>query len=104
MDAPRPSRIPLGIVLFNVAYLAAAIAGALIRRNGEFLFYIVVMLILFGVLAVVHRRVGLSQTALWGLSLWGLAHMAGGLAPVPESWPINGDVRVLYSWWLIPNR
>lgn len=39
---------------------------------------------------------------LWGLSLWGLLHMAGGLVPVPASWPIHGDIRVLYSWWLIP--
>jgi len=23
---------------------------------------------------------------------------------VPEAWPINGDIRVLYSLWLIPQR
>jgi len=23
---------------------------------------------------------------------------------VPESWPIHGDQRVLYSWWLIPGK
>jgi hypothetical protein len=41
---------------------------------------------------------------MWGLALWGLAHMAGGLVPVPVSWPIHGNVRVLYSLWLIPDR
>ncbi len=30
--------------------------------------------------------------------------MAGGIVPVPESWPIEGDVRVLYSWWIVPDR
>jgi hypothetical protein len=30
--------------------------------------------------------------------------MAGGLVAVPEAWPINGDIRVLYSLWLIPER
>jgi hypothetical protein len=29
--------------------------------------------------------------------------MAGGLIAVPESWPINGEHRVLYSLWLIPD-
>ena len=28
--------------------------------------------------------------------------MAGGLVTVPDSWPISGDIHVLYSWWLIP--
>jgi hypothetical protein len=40
---------------------------------------------------------------IWGLSLWGLAHMAGGLIPVPADWPIDAGSRVLYSLWLIPN-
>ncbi len=38
------------------------------------------------------------------LSIWGLAHMAGGLVVVPESWPVMGTNRVLYSLWLIPDR
>jgi hypothetical protein len=29
--------------------------------------------------------------------------MAGGLVAVPENWPINGDMRVLYSLWIIPD-
>jgi hypothetical protein len=34
---------------------------------------------------------------------WGLVHMAGGLIAVPETWPVNGEHRVLYSLWLIPD-
>lgn len=94
--------IPLPIVGFTVAYIAIATAAALTRGNTEFLFYLVVMLILMAVVTVVHLRVHLSHSVLWALSIWGLAHMAGGLVPVPESWPINGDIRVLYSLWLIP--
>jgi hypothetical protein len=29
--------------------------------------------------------------------------MAGGLIPLPADWPIDGSIRVLYSWWLIPD-
>jgi hypothetical protein len=30
--------------------------------------------------------------------------MAGGLIRVPASWPIDGTIRVLYSWWIVPHR
>lgn len=94
--------LPVG--LFTGAYLLAATVGALVTGNGEFVFYIVVMLVLMTAVFLVHRRVGFSGGVLWGLSLWGLLHMAGGLVPVPASWPIQGDIRVLYSWWIIPER
>ncbi len=59
---------------------------------------------MMGVVWVVHGRVALTSGALWCLSIWGLAHMAGGLVVVPESWPVMGTNRVLYSLWLIPDR
>jgi len=106
MTAPLPPTEPRAslrlVGAFTVAYLLPAVIGALRTRNGEFIFYIVVMGVLMAAVAVVHHRVGLSPTALWGLSLWGLAHMAGGLVGVPESWPIHGEKRVLYSLWFIP--
>ncbi|MCZ6915635.1 MAG: hypothetical protein O7I93_02560, partial [Gemmatimonadetes bacterium] len=67
------------VVAFTLAYLVAALSIAVVRGNLEFLFYIAVMLILIGTVWVVHRYVGLSGAVLWGLSIWGLAHMAGGL-------------------------
>lgn len=92
------------VACFTFAYLFAALAVALGRGNFEFLLYIAVMLVLMGVVWVVDRRVGLSSGVLWGLSVWGLAHMAGGLVVVPPGWPVNGENRVLYSLWLIPGR
>jgi hypothetical protein len=90
--------------LFTAAYLLAAAVGAVASGNSEFLFYILVMLVLVGLVAVLHLKMGLPAPALWALSIWGLAHMAGGLVPVPESWPVHGPNRVLYSLWLIPDR
>ncbi len=92
------------VAAFTALYLLVATGGALAIGNREFLFYIVVMVLLLGVVWLVHRSVALASATLWALSLWGLAHMAGGLVAVPESWPINGDIRVLYSLWLIPDR
>lgn len=98
----RTPAVPVGVMVLTLTYLVAAIIGALATGNGEFVFYIGVMVVLIGAILVAHRRIRLSDGVLWGLSLWGLLHMAGGLVPVPASWPIHGDIRVLYSWWLIP--
>jgi uncharacterized membrane protein YjdF len=92
------------VAAFTALYLVIAAIGAVAIGNREFLFYIVVMVLLVGVVSVVNRSVALTSSALWALSFWGVAHMAGGLIKVPKSWPINGEIRVLYSLWLIPGR
>ncbi|MCP5549285.1 MAG: DUF2238 domain-containing protein [Akkermansiaceae bacterium] len=106
MNEPSPAAAPrlMALGLFTSAYLAISAIVSSLRGNGEFVFYIVVMLILIGAILHVHRRVALTGGILWGLTIWGLLHMAGGLVPLPEGVPFNGDQRVLYSWWLIPNR
>ena len=99
------SKIRLGpIVVFNGAYMVAAVAVSLLSGNREFLFYIAVMMVLIAVMALVHRRVPLTQPLLWAFSVWGLLHMAGGLCPLPAGWAYNGDHAVLYSWWLVPEK
>lgn len=97
----RQSTPILAVAVFTVVYLIAAIIGAMVTGSTEFLFYIGVMVVLIGAVLVVHRRVELSISTLWALSIWGLLHMAGGLLSVPESWPVNGESRVLYNWWII---
>ncbi|MCB1277961.1 DUF2238 domain-containing protein [Prosthecobacter sp.] len=99
---PSPKLLP--VFLFNAAYMVAAVASSVIQGNREFIFYIVVMLVLIGVMSVVHRKVKLTAPLLWAFSVWGLAHMAGGLCPLPSGWPYNGDQAVLYSLWLIPEK
>jgi len=102
MSDPTRERL-LPVISFTGVYLVAAVIAALARGNQEFLFYIVVMLLLIGVIAVVHRYVKLTSGVLWALSLWGFAHMAGGLIVVPVGWPVNADSRVLYALWLVPD-
>ncbi len=92
------------VALFTSVYLVGALMTAVQGSNYEFLLYIGVVVLMMGVVWVVHGRVALTSGALWCLSIWGLAHMAGGLVVVPESWPVMGTNRVLYSLWLIPDR
>ena len=42
---------------------------------------------------VLDRRVGLSRSTMWGLMVFGVSHLAGGMIPVGDG--------TLYQWWLI---
>lgn len=100
MDKNRPIFSP-ALITFSAVYMLIAILEAIRQGNSEFVFYIVVMGVLITSLALVHLRVNFSAGVLWGMSFWGLLHMAGGLIHMPESLTENGSQPVLYSWWLV---
>lgn len=103
-NSPSLRRV-VPVATFTFGYLGVALVLALLRGNLEFLFYIGVMLLLITLVWAVDRSVTLSAGALWCLSLWGLAHMAGGLLVVPTGWPVSDETsRVLYTLWLVPER
>ena len=64
-----PRLLPL--FAFTAAYMLAAVAGSMAQGNKEFIFYIVVMLVLIAVVTLVHRAVNLTTALLWALSIWG---------------------------------
>jgi hypothetical protein len=93
--APRFTRGVIAALVFGVAYTLAAAAYSLSRGNTEFVFYVVVMAVLGVLVTAIHWRVGFSTGLIWGLALWGLLHMSGGLVRVPP------DNDVLYNLWLV---
>ena len=90
------------VILFTCAYLAVATLFAFSKQNWEFVFYIGVVVVLGWAALTVHRRANLPTGILWGLSIWGLLHMVGGLLPIPAGLPYNGTKAVFYSLWIIP--
>ncbi len=56
--------LPLSLIVFTLGYLLAAAIGAAVTGNREFVFYIVVMVVLIGVVIAVHRRSFLSAPLL----------------------------------------
>jgi len=97
-------RALLPVALFTSSYLLLAAIFAVMGGNSEFVFYIAVMAVLIAVVLIVHRKVQLKPATLWGLSIWGLLHMAGGLVTLPPAWPTAGESPVLYNLWLVPDR
>ena len=60
--------------------------------------YATAMVLGGGIVAALHVRVGLSRLALWGLVVFGISHLAGGMVPVGDGtlyqwWPVDGVVR-----------
>ena len=72
----------LGVTLSYTAIFGAIFLSA---GNSEFLWYVVTLLILVGIVAVGQRKAEFPAWILWTLSLWGLVHMAGGGVPVDGS-------------------
>lgn len=82
------------VFFFTLAYIAGFSIWFLSTGNLEFIWYIVTMAVMIGLVGLNLRRAEFPGPLLAALSLWGLAHMAGGGIPVGDS--------VLYSKVLIP--
>lgn len=91
MIRPTPAEKRIG--LFTVIYVAAFSAYFLSIGNYEFIVYIITMVALIALIGLSLRKGEYPPAILWCLSIWGLAHMAGGGVQVGGS--------VLYNLHLI---
>lgn len=91
------------MMIFVATYMISTLIYAWDTGNSEFLLYLLITLLIMVGVIYAHKRIDFTDITLWFLAIWGFMHMAGGLVAVPASWSIEGDVRVLYSWWIIPN-
>ncbi len=66
------------VILFNLAYIIPFTIFYLLKEDYEFLIYIAVLVLIALIILFNFRKLNLDYLALWGLSLWGLLHMAGG--------------------------
>lgn len=87
-------RKKLPILLFNLLYLIPFTVYYISARNYEFLWYIGVTIFFLVLILATLSRTGFDDLLLWGLSLWGFLHMAGG--------GIRIGGTVLYGLTLIP--
>src|SRR3989344_8190539 len=82
------------LMIFNLAYIIGFGAYYISIKNYEFLWYVGVLVFFFLLIGLTLHRSKFDYLVLWGLSLWGLMHMAGGGVLV--------DGEVLYRLKLIP--
>lgn len=91
----RFSRADLAVLAFTLAY-SALFAGLIWwRGNTEFLVYAATMAVLIALVGVTRFSAAYPVSMLWALTLWGLAHMAGG------NLIVGGDVLYNLTLWHI---
>jgi len=66
------------VVLFNLAYIIPFTLFYLSIKNYEFLWYVLVLVGFALLIGLTLRKTNFDYLALWGLTFWGLLHMAGG--------------------------
>lgn len=66
------------ILATNLIALGAFGGYFLLRQNYEFMLYIAVIVLILLVILFTNGKVGFSNLVLWGLTVWGILHMAGG--------------------------
>ena len=81
-----------GLAAFTVGYLAAFLVFGLVVDSPVAVPYVVLILGLVVLVCRLERRFGLGAGVLWGLAIWGCAHLAGGVIPIEG----EGD-RTLYN-------
>ncbi|MGI1661933.1 DUF2238 domain-containing protein [Palleronia sp. KMU-117] len=89
-----PNRSEIAVALFTSAYVSIFTAWFFSKGNYEFIVYVLTMLALMALIGLSLGKAEYPPAILWGLSLWGLMHMAGGGVPV--------DGSVLYNLVLVP--
>ena len=81
------------LIVFNLIVISLFSAYYIRMQNYEFLWYVGIFLFFFMAVLFSSRKIKFDYIVLWGLSIWGLLHMAGG------SLIVNGDV--LYNLHLL---
>ena len=82
------------VLIVNLIYIPFFTAIALRDLNFEFVLYVGVILVVAAVILWKQPVVQFDSAILWGLTIWGLMHLAGG--------NVRGGGGVLYNLTLIP--
>ncbi len=72
------------LALFFLAYYLFLIAYGAAVRSAPTTFYAVFVIAAASVVAALYTRCRFSTPVLWGLALWGLGHMIGGIVEVGD--------------------
>src|SRR3989344_3688320 len=84
----------LAVAIVSALYILGFGAYFMLQGNGEFVWYVFVMVAIYLLVTLTIRRSKFPVPLLWALSFWGLLRMLGGGVHI-------GD-HVLYAQHLIP--
>ena len=88
------TKVQWTVLIFTILYIIGFGFYYAQALNYEFVGYLGVLVLGFSIIFATLPKTQFPTYILWGLSIWGLLHMAGGSVPV-------GDT-VLYGYRIIP--
>lgn len=88
------TRSERALLVFTLGYVGVFLIRFVTDGNVEFVGYIATLVFFVALIAATQKSARFPAWLLWGLSVWGLAHMAGG--------GIEIDGAVLYTHMLLP--
>ena len=96
--ARRTREIAKFIVPYGLGTIATATLLTLGIATGQPNWSVYLVVLVVGASVVLHLQVRLSRLTVWGLVLFGVGHVAGGMVPVGggvlyEHWLVDGVVR-----------
>ena len=91
------SKVYIGILVFNLAYLLLFCFLFTSVKNYEFLLYAATVAFFVIFIGCLHFKFNFGPVVLIGLSLWGLLHMLGGFVRVTECF----QARFSSAWCFI---
>ncbi len=94
---PALERGHFRVAVIAIPMILAAPAISIWQGNWEFLYYSAWLVVFAMGVLVLDARVRLPFVVYWGLTLWCLAHLAGGIMPIPESFAEPGRPPNLYN-------
>lgn len=94
---PSLERGHVRVAAIAIPMILAAPAISVWQGNWEFLYYSAWLVVFAMGVLVLDARVRLPFVVYWGLTLWCLAHLAGGIMPIPESLAEPGRPPNLYN-------
>ena len=87
-------RSELAVLIFTITYVIVFGGVFIAAGNSEFIWYVATLVVFLGLVAASQHVAQFPALILWGLALWGLAHMAGGGVSMGDG--------VLYSYVVVP--
>jgi len=74
----KNNKINIWTLAFTILYVIGFGIYYLITKNYEFLWYIFIMVVLILITIFLNKKFKFNSWILFGMSVWGLMHMAGG--------------------------
>lgn len=82
------------LAAFTLAYLVVFLVAGLAVGSDVAVPYVVLIVAVVVLICRIHERFDLGTGTLWGMAIWGLGHLAGGIVPIGDGRTSRAEAAV----------